>query len=150
MNVGRIQAEVVRMADLAWAAGVLDLRGNFIMIPRQHTKAEMGLFMPRITLRANAHARDAPDELARILGGSATYPAGRAGQKMWTLGGAKACLEADELLLSYMRVRGRRVQLHAELCRAIREFKPASFDDRTIPLEERRRRYELYTAMSRF
>jgi hypothetical protein len=146
MSAEQIQAQVVRMADLAWAAGVLDANGNFVMIPRGSTQP--GLFMPRITYKARAHARPITDRLAVILGGHAAFLKGGQGQRVWTLSGAKACLEADELLLPYLHVRARRVQLHAELCRAIREFKPASFEDRTVPAEERRRRYELFAAMS--
>lgn len=146
MNLEQIQAEVARMAELAWAAGVLDLRGDFAMIPRPDQR---GLFMPRITMRSNKRDYKVPDELERILGGHAAYFKGSGNRgKAWTIAGAKACLLLDEQLLPYMRIRARRVQLHAELCRMIREFKPASFEDRTIPVEERRLRYELFRAMT--
>lgn len=150
MNLEQIQAEVGRMAELAWAAGVLDLRGDFAMIPRRGEVGGLGLFMPRITMRSNKRDYKAPDELERILGGHAAYFKGTGNRgKAWTVAGAKACLLLDEQLLPYMHLRAKRVQLHAELCRMIRDFKPASFEDRAIPVEERRLRYELFKAMSR-
>lgn len=147
MNLEQIQAEVARMAELAWAAGVLDLRGDFAMIPRGEAR---GLFMPRITMRSNKRDFKVPDELERILGGHAAYFKGSGNRgKAWTIAGAKACLILDEQLLPYMRIRAKRVQLHAELCRMMREFKPASFEERMIPATERELRLELVRAMSR-
>jgi hypothetical protein len=67
---------------------------------------------------------------------------------MWSISGAKACLEIDELLLPYFKVQARKVQLHAELCRRIVEYKPTSFDARILPAEEvRARQLLLYSLM---
>lgn len=147
MNPEAIQAQVVRMADLSWAAGVLDVEGNFSAPERT---GKQGHFQPRITYRATRRVATAHvcKELQRIFGGQVTHGApGTRGRAIWTVSGAKACLEIDELLLPYMRVRTRRVQLHAELCRMIREFKPASFEERALPKGELQERYRVYSAM---
>lgn len=149
MNPDQIQEQVVRMADLSWAAGVLDLHGNFTAPQRT---GKRGYFQPRITYRSARHMHTAVacEELRKVLGGSVTSGAtGAGGRVVWTVSGAKACLAVDELLLPYLRFRTRRVQLHAELCRMIRDFKPATFADRGLPPEEIRERYQVHSAMMR-
>lgn len=134
------------MADLSWAAGVLDLAGNFSAPVRPGDRS----YQMRITFRASRQmwTASACAELHRILGGAVSHAAtGSGGRLTWTVSGAKACLAVDELVLPYMRLRSRRVQLHAELCRMIRDFKPASFDQRVLPPEELRARYKLRATM---
>lgn len=134
MGVEDVQAQVARMADLAWAAAVLDLHGNFSASERQGRK---GHYQPRITFRPRATDGRAATELERILGGKVTRAAaGAKGKPVWTLSGGKACLAVIEELAPYMRLRARRAQVLAELCRRIRDFKPASFDERALPIGE--------------
>ncbi len=146
MSVEFVQAQVVRMVDLAWAAAILDLHGNFSASERQGRK---GHYQPRITYRPRVDAK-AASELERILGGKVTRAAaGAKGKPVWTLSGAKACLAVIEEVLPYMRLRARKAQMLAELCRMIRDFKPASFGDRGLPLHEIMARSRCRDSLSR-
>lgn len=141
------------MAELAWAAGALDARGTFSATYRDRKQGPLeGPLAVRITFRPQreTYGRTASEELERLFGGSVRRRGPQGGQvAMWTISGAKACLEVDRLVLPYMRAQGRRAQLHLELCRRIVEFKPASFADRTTPSEELAARGALVTAMYR-
>lgn len=151
VNLETVQAQVVRMVDLSWAAAVLDLHGNFTApLRRDADRREMwGHFQPRITYRPPQVNLSAAKELERILGGRIGAVKGGGGKLIWTVTGAKACLAVDELVLPYLRVRTRRVQMHLELCRRIRDFKPASFTDRELPRDELEERAKIQKAMSR-
>ncbi len=147
MSVEAVQAQVVRMVDLAWAAAILDLHGNFSASERQGRK---GHYQPRITYRPRATDGRAATELERILGGKVTRAAaGAKGKPVWTLSGGKACLTVIEELAPYMRLRARRAQVLAELCRMMRDFKPMSFDDRELPMHEIIARAALRESLSR-
>ena len=147
MNVESVQAQVVRMADLAWAAAILDLQGNFSASER---KGRRGHYQPRITYRPKVLDARAADELQRIFGGRVTRAAaGSKGKPVWTLSGGKACLVAIEEVLPYMRLRARKAQMLAELCRMIRDYKPASFDERELPLHEILKRSSCRDMLSR-
>lgn len=130
-----VAAVVRRMSDLAWAAGVLDHSGHFMVGPR---KDKPGLLRVWITFRPNGLRRAVlSEELARILGGKVhSMGQGAPNRNVWTASGAKGCAQVTTLVLPYMRGRARRAQLHLDLCERIRDYKPASFEERTLPLEE--------------
>lgn len=141
-----IHEQVERMARLAWVAGVLDIRGNFTASER---KGKPGQFQPRITFRpwrvSDARASEA---LREILGGHVSTMGMTVSERnVWTLSGAEACLTADELLAPYLRLRARRAQFHAELCRMIVDYKRSSWSDRSLPPEEIKTRQLLARSM---
>lgn len=148
MSVEHVQAQVARMVDLAWAAGVLDARGSFTTSVRA---GKPGQYQPRILFRPDAGYREPLSEaLQDVLGGTVTHAGSRRNQRsIWSVGGAKACLEVDELLLPFMRLKARRVQMHALLCDVMVDWKPASFEERALPADEVLRRQRIVDSMSR-
>ena len=133
--MGGLEAQVRRMADLAWAAGVLDARGSFLAYRRD--KNVPGLVSPRIRVRTSQGNRDHLALLERILGGhSGTH--GTTGRRRleWQINGAKAVGAALDELLPYLRVQVRTAQLLRELCEEIQNPRSRPFDRRGLDHDE--------------
>lgn len=130
------------MADLAWAAGVLDVAGQWAAIPRV-TKSGTSYTM-RVRVRRPSGEREVLDHLCEMFGGSVgAY--GSLGRLEWHVSGAKASLALYEEICPYLVQRARRAQAHAELCRRIVGFHPAGLD-RTVPQGELVERHQLAQA----
>lgn len=119
------------MADLAWAAGVLDSQGQWVAA-RRKTKNGVSYTM-RVRVRVSVTREDVLYELRRILGGHFSTGV-RSHRSEWSVSGAKACLDLHETLAPYLKIRARLSQAHATACRSITEWTPAGMD-RTVPPE---------------
>lgn len=135
-----LQALVDQELRHAWAAGVLDAYGRWLVLTRSTR-----LFNPRIIVPAR---KDNPmiAQLVDTFGGSVGKPKGGKHQRQWQVTGAKACLAVNDAVLPYLTRTQPMSRAHLHLCRRIVEFKPASFQDRVLPAEEVTFRRELMVA----
>lgn len=137
-----IQAQVSRMADAAWAAGVLDVRGEFVAYPRKDVK---GGYIVRVRIRVGRHhGRDFLDWIESVLGGRVRYDKGHV---EWQASGVAGVLDVLDLVHPHLRRQARRSQMLRELC--------VELDDRSRPFAERsltpakiKRRRELHQALA--
>lgn len=134
-----LEAQVRRMADLAWAAGVLDASGAFVAHERKRVNRPVlsGLYIPRIRVRTSSKGQNPPAQLATlrtILGGSVgrTQATNAKGRFEWQTSGAKAVAAALDELMPYLHSRSRQAQLLRELCRLILEDRSRAFDERSL------------------
>lgn len=144
MSVEVVAREVQRMADLAWAAGLLEVRGLFVVVERWRSNGRVE-FEPRLRVVYKRWERPAMDRLRRTLGGSFGQPRGWVRQQ-WQITGARGVLEAGSAVLPYMTAEkgdpGDDEPRAADLVRLVRvsrrivEYKRASFEERRIPDEE--------------
>lgn len=149
------------MADLAWAAGVLDMRAYWTVEvrdadgrrPRDFDGRTWRSWRPLIGYRNRSNKDEAAaiqDLLFDAIGvGHVSRPKHNKGRRGWFATGATACAEVNRLLLPYLKVKGRKAQLHLELCERIIDWKPESFEQRSLSREEIERRLELHAAIHR-
>lgn len=128
--------------DRAWAAGVLDARGRWLLIPRR-----LGGFSPRILVPVKLDADPMAEKLMAMFGGTVGKP--KLYQRQWQVSGAKGCLAVDEAVLSHLVRRARVAKAHLHVCRRIAEFKRTSFEDRRLPEAELEARADLYRAFAK-
>lgn len=129
-----LEAQVRRMADLAWAAGVLDAQGDFVAYER--TREDRGLYTPRIRVRTTRNANGTPGQLVRLktlLGGSCgLVQVAGGGRHEWQISGAKGVARALDDLLPYLATKARPAQLLRELCREMLEERGRRFEQRAL------------------
>lgn len=138
-----VEQHVQRMADNAWAAGMLDAVGTFAAYPRKDVE---GGYITRIRVRARVlEGRDIMDQLEAVLGGHVRFDNGKV---EWQASGVAACLDVLDAVRPYMRRQARRAQLLHELCSYMRSTPRASFEDRGLDAAEVREREMIVTALA--
>lgn len=136
-----LEAQVRRMSDLAWAAGVLDARGAFVALER---KSHPGSYTPRIRVRGSNYAVRQLEQVQAIFGGSVGAVRNR---REWQLSGALRVAAALDDLMPFLRVKTREAQLLREVCREMLENRSRPFDERSLSIEQMRRRHQLVEAL---
>lgn len=141
-----LEAQVRRMADLAWAAGVLDARGSFLAYRRK--AGTHGLLSPRIRVRTSLGNAAHLALLESILGGhSGVHSGAGRGRREWQINGAKRVGEVLDELIPYLRVQVRAAQLLRELCTDITDETSRPFADRGLSQERIMARERLLVAL---
>lgn len=140
-----LEAQVRRMADLAWAAGVLDARGSLVAYER---KQSPGVYIPRIRVRTSPGNTAGLVQLRTILGGNVGQhnAVGRMRHE-WQLSGAQAVRRALDDLIPYLRLQVRTAQLLRELCIDIEYRSSRDFDRRFLSPSQVQRRKSLARAL---
>jgi hypothetical protein len=142
MSVDVVAREVRRMADLAWAAGVIEVRGLFAVIERHRANARVE-FEPRLRVIGRESDLALLSRLRETLGGTIAHPRGFQRQE-WRLTGARAVRDAGTALLAHMTVpdatmapvRARDLKTLVRFCAHVAAYKRTSFEERAIPEEE--------------
>lgn len=125
-----------RVADLMWAAGVIDAAASFRLEERPSGRTRL----PRITYMPTTRRTQVVAELHRIMGGEAGRPPRNWGvskrKPLWRVTGATRCLHVVEQVGPYLRHCQGLARLHYAYCQRVVEYKRPSFDLRGIPDEE--------------
>lgn len=131
------------LADDAWAAGVLDARGRWIVLRRS------GLD-PRIEVRARGRVGKQDPMLLKLqemFNGSISITS--RGTVIWQVTGAQRCENVNAAVLTFLVVKERKARAHQHICKRIIGYRRESFEDRRLPKPERELRLELFHAFDR-
>lgn len=125
---------------VAWAAGILDQSGSFLISEDRNTKRQR----PRIIVKTKAHAN--ADRLREILGGNVRRMVGRS---EWSVSGAKACVAVHHLVIPSLHGKVRLAQLHLAYCDLVvaHTHRSRGFDDRGMSEDEKNERERLRWAI---
>lgn len=127
------------LAFEAWAAGVLDARGRWVILQRRSG------FDPRIELRAKSpRGKRDPMLLSMQAEFNGSISMTKSGTVIWQVTGAQRCSVVNDAVLPHLIAKRQKARAHQHLCRRIIEFQRESFDERRIPSEERELRRKLY------
>jgi hypothetical protein len=141
------------MADMAWAAAVLDCLGSWRVHQRYSPPGGGGSYSPRVVVRTRQVVqRPLLERMQELYGGSISRPAHKnqgPPQWEWAVSGAKSSAAVTEAVLPYLWLKHRRAAAHLRLCRQILAFKRPSFADRDLPRAEIQARNELFRAFNR-
>jgi hypothetical protein len=136
----RWQDQLSREFDLAWAAGMLESRGLWEIVPRALKKDG---YQPRISMRVHSSEDPVAKALTELFGGTTFANHGR---RRWQVSGAKGCVVVSAAVLPYAKLYPHKIKQHLTFCRRITEYKRASFEERSIPAAEKQVREQLARA----
>lgn len=137
-----LQDEIERQMGYAWAAGILDAKGRWFILPRGGWQG----WQPRIVvpLKQRPDHNAVGERLTELFGGSIGKP--KRIQRQWQVSGAKACAAMNAAVLPHLVRWPRVAKAHQHFCIRVTEYKRPSFEERRLPDQERDLRHALVDA----